>query len=159
MIYPDLSRVLKNEWDLSRKGVLEVGRDEPLWWRSDESHLPADTTTWRKPSKVSPNIHPCPKGQAVGIVLLKYCSHHPRSTREQSHQFDTDRSTTTSFMQTGASSGPRKPQSRSHTHWLQGHLNPSVNTMITFKAILKIAPSFPRISLPTIPSKSSPERQ
>lgn len=30
MIYPDLSRVMKNEWDLSRKGVLEVGRDEPL---------------------------------------------------------------------------------------------------------------------------------
>ena len=30
MIYPDLSGVLKNEWDLCRKGVLEVGRDELL---------------------------------------------------------------------------------------------------------------------------------
>ena len=66
MIYPDLSGVLKNEWDLSRKGVSEIGRDELLWWRSDESNLPADTT-WRKPSKFGPNIHPCPRGQAGGI--------------------------------------------------------------------------------------------
>lgn len=30
MIYPDLSGVLKNEWDLSRKGVSEIGRHELL---------------------------------------------------------------------------------------------------------------------------------